>query len=138
MRRAITEWGLVFSLGLLAACGFVWFDSMFLKYFREPLALGTDIYVRADDGRLCFFSELGADWKPRITVFEPRAISWARIYSTWMFPGIEYHNRLFANGRTVWSLEISLVIPVAVLLTLIAILWRVNRGGWLRRRPAAV
>src|ERR1700689_4425897 len=122
MKRAFTEWGLVVSLVLLAAIGFIWVGSLFVHYFREPLYLGTDLYVCIENSRLCIFSELGADWKPRLEGVEPRAISWVRDYNNWLFPGLEYHNRLFANGRTVWSLEMALVIPVGVLLTTMAIL----------------
>ncbi len=63
-----------------------------------------------------------------------RACSWVREYKSWLLPGLEYHNRLFANGRTVWSLELSLVLLVCVLLTIMAILWRVRLGGWLPRK----
>jgi hypothetical protein len=135
MKRAFTEWGLVVSLVILVAIGVIWVGSLFVHYFREPLYLGTELYVRIEASRLCIFSELGADWKPRLDErVEPRAISWVRVYNNWLFPGLEYHNRLFANGRTVWSLEMSLIVPVCFLLTTMAILWRVRLGGWLPRK----
>ena len=90
--------------------------------------------MRVDDARLCLFSELGSDWKPKVEGLQPRARSWVREYKSWLLPGLEYHNRLFANGRTVWSLELSLVLLVCVLLTIMAILWRVRLGGWLPRK----
>ena len=49
------------------------------------------------------------------------------------FPVLEYHYRLYANGRPVWSLEVSLVIPVCVSLTAIAIFWRIRLGRWMPR-----
>ena len=133
MKRAITEWGMVFSLVLLVAIGLGWIDYLYLHYFREPLYLGNDLFVRIDDCRVCLFSELGDDWKPNVEDLQPRARSWVRAYRGWAFPGLEYHSRLFANGRTVWSLEVALVFLACVLATIIAILWRVRLGGWLPR-----
>jgi hypothetical protein len=130
MKRAFTEWGLVVSLVLLVAIGVFWVGSLFVHYFREPLYLGPDLFVRIENSRLCIFSELSAHWKPRLGGLEPRAISWVRVYRIWLFPGFEYHNRLFANGRSIWSLEMSLVVPVCVLLTTMVILWRVRLGAW--------
>jgi hypothetical protein len=133
MRRAITEWGLIFSLVLLLAFGLIWVDAQYFKFLKEPLLLGTDVYLRVDDGTLCLFSELGSDWKP--IEYGPRPDGRSRVirYKNWGFPGIEYHNRRFANGRNVWSIELSLVIPVCGLLMMMPILWRVRCGGWLLR-----
>jgi hypothetical protein len=86
--------------------------------------------VRINDGRFCLFSELSPDWKPHLTQFEPRAMSWVRRYKIWMLPGFEYHLRQFASGRDVWSVEVSMVIPAVVLLTTMAVLWRVRTGCW--------
>jgi hypothetical protein len=127
MRRAIAKWGLVFSLVLTLALGLIWVDSLLLQTFSEPLSLGPGGYLRVEDGRLYLFSELGDDWKPNSIVPDRRARSWVRRYMTWFFPGIEYHNRLFASGRTIWSLEVALVIPVACSLSMAAILWRLRR-----------
>jgi hypothetical protein len=136
MRRAIAEWGLVVSLVVLVGLGLVWVDSLYLEYFQEPLYVGNDLFVRFADGWLCMFSELGDDWKPTELGPYPKAMSWVRRYKNWFFPGIQYHNRLYANGRTVWSVEVSPLLAAIVLLTIIAILWRIRRGVWLRRPSA--
>ena len=36
-------------------------------------------------------------------------------YRSWIFPGIEYHNRQYTSGLTVWSLEVALWIPLSFL-----------------------
>jgi hypothetical protein len=136
MKRAITEWGLVFTLVVTAATTILWVGATYHEPLREPLALATDRYVRISDHRLCLHSELGNDWKPNALKLGSRSISWVRQYTIWMAPGIEYHNRLYANGRTIWSLEISLVIIVSALLVVMAILWRIRLGRWLWRSPA--
>jgi hypothetical protein len=136
MRRAITEWGLVFSVVLLAGLALIWVGSLFLRALREPLALGTGLYLRVGDSRLCLFTELGPGWKPRFDGTDPQTVSWPVHYSNSMFPGFEYHNRLFASGRTIWSVEVSLVIPAGILLTTMTILWRIRHGGWLARTAA--
>jgi hypothetical protein len=144
MRRAITEWGLVFTSVVVVGILGLWLDSRCHAIFDEPLYLGTDLFVRFADDRLCLFSQLGRDWKPVLEDIarapKPKAISmsWARIYNNWFFPGIEYHNRLFASGRTVWSVEVSVWLLLGLVLTLIAVLWRVRCGGWLPRRSASL
>ena len=131
MRRAITEWGLVSLFVLSVAVSLMWVDSLFLRHLHEPVLLGSGVYMRVEDGQLVLFNELGDNWKPRFGGVDDSAISWVRSYTIWFFPGIEYHDRLFANGRTIWSLELYLVVPLCVLLTMMAIFWRVRRGSWI-------
>lgn len=137
MRRTITEWGLVTLFVLLVAVGLLWVDSLFLRHLQEPVLLGGGVYLRVEDGQLVLFNELGDDWKPTFGGVEHSGISWVRNYTTWFFPGIEYHDRLFANGRTIWSLELYLIVPLCVLLTLMAIFWRLRRGNWAGRSAAS-
>jgi hypothetical protein len=129
MRRAITEWGLVLTIVLGVALALVWVDSISICTLREPLSLAPELFLRVENGRLCLHSDLGDDWKPTLFGMQRTARSWVRGYWNWFAPGVEYHNRLFANGRTIWSLELSLVIPAAFLLIVMAILWRVRRGS---------
>jgi hypothetical protein len=126
MWRAISEWGLVVSLVIALVSAGIWVDGLSSRGLEEPLAVYTGVFVRAKEGRLCLFTELGAGWKPRPTVNENRAPSWVRQYAVVIYPGIEYHHRLFASGRTVWSLEISLIIPLVISLLLMAIFWRIR------------
>jgi hypothetical protein len=130
MRRAITEWGLVLSGVLSVAFGVVWADSFWLRTLQEPLSPGSVCFLRVENGWVCFYSDLGDDWKPTFKEGDRQALSWVRRYTDWFLPGLEYHHRLLANGRSTWSLEVAIVIPVAVLLTTMAILWRARRGSW--------
>ena len=132
MRRAITEWGLVLTLVFTVAVALVGVDSFCLRTLREPLALGSELFVRVADGRLALHTQLGDDWKPNEYRAERAGRSWVRGYWNWFAPGVEYHNRLFANGRTIWSLELSLIVPVAVLSIVSGILWRLRRTN---KRP---
>jgi hypothetical protein len=137
MRRAIAEWGLVVSLVIALASAGIWVDTLTGRGLEEPLAVIPGVFVRVREGSLCLFTELGADWKPRQSGIENKAHSWVRRYTLFFYPGIEYHHRLFASGRTVWSLEISLVVPLVISLFLTAIFWRLRRGGSCGRGPAA-
>jgi hypothetical protein len=137
MRRALTEWGLVVSGVLSLALGLIWLDSLWLGTLREPLCVGPKCFLRVNRGQLCFFSELGANWKPNPEGRDRPFASFVRHYSNWMLPGLEYHNRLLANGESVWSLEIAIVVPLAVLLTMMLVLWRARRGHWRIGRSAA-
>jgi hypothetical protein len=127
MRRAITEWGLVVSLVPALALAIIGADSFSLRTLKEPMSLGTDMYLHVVDGTLCIHSDLGDDWKPTLYGVERQVRSSVREYWNWFAPGIEYHNRFLASGRTIWSLEVSLAIPVIILLIAIAILWYARR-----------
>jgi hypothetical protein len=135
MRRAIAEWGLVVSLVIALTAAGIWVDALSSRALEEPLAVFPGVFMRATEGTLCLFTELGANWKPQATGNDKKAQSWVRQYTIGIYPGIEYHHRLFASGRTVWSLEISLVIPLVLSLILMAIFWRLRRGGS-RGRPS--
>ena len=129
MRRAVAEWGLVVSLVIALTSAGIWVDALSSRALEEPLAVFPGVFMRVTEGRLCLFTELGADWKPRAIGNDKKAQSWVRQYTIGIYPGIEYHHRLFASGRTVWSLEISLGIPLVISLFLTAIFWRLWRGG---------
>ena len=133
MGRAITEWGLVLSGMLSVAIGLIWVDSVWLRSLQEPLSPGSLCFLRFEDGRICIYSDLGKDSKPSPVTAEQPAHSWVRQYTNWFLPGFEYHHRLLANGQSIWSLEVAMAIPLAVLLTTMAILWRVRRGSWRMR-----
>jgi hypothetical protein len=135
MRRAIAEWGLVVSLVIALTAAGIWVDALSSRALEEPLAVFPGVFMRVTEGTLCLFTELGANWKPQATGNDKKAQSWVRQYTIGIYPGIEYHHRLFASGRTVWSLEISLVIPLVISLILMAIFWRLRRGGS-RGRPS--
>ena len=109
--RAVTEWGLVVSGVLLVALGLIWLDSLWLGTLQEPLWVCPNCFLRVNRGQLCFFSELGDNWKPSPEGRDRPFASWVRHYSNWMLPGLEYHNRLLASGETVWSLEVAIVVP---------------------------
>lgn len=138
MRHAVIEWGLVVSGMLTVALGLIWADSLWLGILQEPLSLGPECFLRVNPGQLCLFSKLGDDWKPKTMGIDFPAHSWVVRYSIWMLPGLEYHHRLLASGETIWSLEVALIIPGAVLLITMAILWRIRRGHWWKlRSPSA-
>ena len=133
MRRVITEWGIAISLILIIAFALVWADSRVTKWGLEPLAAGPGVYLKSSAGMICLCSELGEDWKPVSSETGRRAWMATHQYATWLFPGIEYHNRQYTSGRTVWSLEVSLVIPLILLAVVTAVCWRLRprpgRGG---------
>jgi hypothetical protein len=137
MRQAVAEWGFVLSGVLSVAFGLIWVDSCWLRSLQEPLSPGSACFLRFENGWICLYSDLGDDWKPTSRGGDRPPPSWVRRYTNWFLPGLEYHHRLLANGRSIWSLELAIVIPLAVLLTTMAILWRIRRGSWRIRGSAA-
>jgi hypothetical protein len=129
--------GLVVSGVLSLALALMWIDSLWLGTLQEPLSLGPDCFLRVNHGQLCLFSTLGNHWKPTDKTLDRPPLSWVRHYSNWMFPGLEYHHRLLASGETIWSLELTIIVPFALLLSTMAILWRIRIGRWgIRRLPS--
>jgi hypothetical protein len=126
MRRVFTEWGIAISIVLFIAVLLVWADSRLSRWGREPLAVGEQFYIKTVPGYFCFTSELGEDWKP-VSHETGRRFSMAtHRYRPWLFPGIEYHNRQYTSGLTVWSLEVALWIPLSFLAVFIATCWRLR------------
>lgn len=130
MRRIITEWGMVLSSVLVIAFAVLWIDSVLTKWSQEPLAAGSGLYLKSESGRICFFSELGDDWKPSPAATGRWATMSTHHYTNWRLPGIEYHHREFTVGHIVWSLEVTLLLPIGFFLIVIAVCW------WLGRRIA--
>ncbi len=126
MRRVITEWGIATSLILIVALALAWADSRVTKWGLEPLAIGTGVYLKSCPGLICLGNELGEDWKPHASETGRRAWMTTHRYAAWLFPGIEYHNRQYTSGQTVWSLEISLLIPLILLGVIQALCWRLR------------
>lgn len=137
MRRAIAEWGLVVSLLIALATALIWVDALIWRALEEPLAVIPGVYLSVRENRLCLFTELGGDWKPHPWKTANEAHSWVRHYTTYFFPGIEYHHRFYVSGQTVWSVEISPAIPLIISLFLMAIFWRLGRGRSRGRGSAA-
>jgi hypothetical protein len=138
MRRVIAEWGIAGSLVLLIALALVWADSAQTRWSGEPLSAGESVYIKTVPGYFCIGSELGNDWKPVSHETGRRFWLPTHRYTTWEFPGIEYHNRQYTSGLTVWSLEIALWIPVLLLAVLMALCWRLRPRISASNSPAKV
>jgi hypothetical protein len=126
MRRVITEWGIAISIVFSIAVLVVWADSRLTRWGREPLAVGDGVYMKTIADYFCLFSEPGEDWRPVSEEKGRRFWMTTHRYRTWLFPGIEYHNRQYTSGLTVWSLEVALWIPLSFLVAIIAICWRLR------------
>ncbi len=120
----MTEWGIAISLILVIAIALAWADSLRTKWGVEPLAIGERVYMKTIPGYLCIFSELGEDWRPVSNETGRRFFLATHRYATWMFPGIEYHNRQYTSGLTVWSLEVAFWVPLGLLVIFMAVCWR--------------
>jgi hypothetical protein len=114
-RRVITEWGIAISLVFAISLVLAWTDSLVLGSGREALALGEGVYMRTIPGYFCLSSELGADWKPVSDEKGRRFWMATHRYRAWFFPGIEYHDRQYTSGLTVWSVEVAFWIPLLLL-----------------------
>ena len=126
MRRSVIEWAIVYTVFATVAIAFTWVDSLTLQLLKEPLALGTHLFARYSDDRICFFSDLGDDWKPQEFGKARRTMTWSRSYTTWFFPGIEFHHRRMASGHAIWSIEIAPIWPFLCALLVLLLLWRLR------------
>jgi hypothetical protein len=126
MRRVITEWGFAISFILIIVFALIWADSHVTIWGRQPLALGTGLYLKSSPGLICLGCEVGEDWKPHAAESGRRAMMATHRYATWLFPGIEYHYRQYTSGQVVWSLEVSVLIPLILLGVVMALCWRLR------------
>ncbi len=126
MRRCVIEWAIVFTMVATAAIALVWIDSSTLQFFKEPLG-SERIYTHGTTTTGSASSVSSAMTGSRRNLASMRrTTSWARSYTTWFFPGIEFHHRRMASGHAIWSLEIAPVWPAACALVVLLALWRLR------------
>jgi len=109
MRRRILEWSWIISLLLLIGLTVFWPDSLLAKR------------------RYCFVT--GEVTFPPSPGMGPHAIGYAEL----TIPGLSYHRHHESQLTAApWSLELTLLIPVVLLLVILGLSWSRLRK---RRRP---
>jgi len=136
MRRAIGVWGFWFSNLLLLTLLTLWAASYFIDRSQSCIALGYRCFALLRNGRIDLASDLDTNsGGPEPLVVNPRSIIFPRVVRSGgvTVPGFELHFCSLDGGNALWSLKMSLLIPLAVSLFCVALLFQ-----RLRRRRVRV
>jgi hypothetical protein len=139
MKRIVLEWGLIFSVVMILGLAALWVDTRFLTRESYPLELydtrwgGDRVYLIVARGNLSLSDGIshGRPWK----LTSPHPVDAARgdryrHFAVWGFDYRSYYRAPWDDHD--WSLQLSLLIPVA-LFSLLA-LWLYRSFRRLRRR----
>jgi hypothetical protein len=145
MKRVILEWGVMLWVGMALTLSTLWVASTFFDRtsyhlrFATSGSLADDIHVVVRDGDLSLCNQFDMDAsgnvRPLMDTLQLTASDIRRggyRPGRFMIPGVDgRYCRLGSGGYLIWSLRLSLLIPV-VLLFLLAIVFR-RRLKHLRR-----
>jgi hypothetical protein len=122
-RRLALEWGLILTVGVVLALSTLWGSSYFIDdtliYLRIPYP--NDLHFTLGGGDVCLFdqAEIGRGGNLAPYVVNPRThiAPPIRRVGRVTIPGFDFHYCQFApGGYIVWSIRLSLLYPIMVLL----------------------
>ncbi len=132
MKRIILEWGWILSVGMALAVSSLWVYSRFFDRLPYHLristsrSVGDDVHVLVGDGNLslCDQFDVEASGKVQPLIIDARKVRAADIlrgdrFGGFTIPGLDLrYYRIAPDGYVIWSLRLSLLIPVALLFLL--------------------
>jgi hypothetical protein len=137
-KRIALEWGLILAVGLALALSAFWVGSYFfddsLIYLRIPYPpnVGYDLHVSLGGGDICLFDQAEFDRagniaplvvNPRMHIAPP-----IRRVGHLTIPGLDFHYCQFTpDGYIIWSIRLSLLYPIVVLLLVAVVLGRLPK-----------
>jgi hypothetical protein len=136
MKRIILEWGLILSVGLALALATLWVVSRFVDRSSYHLRISTsgsvrdDLHLLVGDGdlALCDQFDVDASGNVRPLIVDSRTVRPSDILKgdrlgQLTIPGLEFrYYRMASDGYLIWSLKLTLLIPV-IALFLLAVLF---------------
>ena len=135
-RRLALEWGLILTVGVVLALSTLWGSSYFIDdtliYLEIPYFHG--LHFTLGGGDICLFdqAEIGRGGNLAPYVVNPRThiAPPIRRVGRVTIPGFDFHYCQFApDGYIIWSIRLSLLYPIIVLLLVAVVL-----GCRLKRR----
>jgi hypothetical protein len=132
MKRIVLEWGLILSVGLTVALSSLWAYSRFFDRstyhlrISTPRSVGNVLHVLVGDGdlSLCDQFDVDASGNVRTLIVDSRTVRAADIrrgdrFGGLAIPGLDIrYYRMAPGGYLIWSMRLSLLIPVALLFLL--------------------
>jgi hypothetical protein len=143
-RRIALEWGLILTVGTVLALSGFWASSYFindsLTYLRIPYPpdVRYDLHFSLRGGEICLFDQVEIDGAGHIAplVVNPRTHIAPPIRGVGhvTIPGLDIqYCQLAPDGYIIWSIRLSLLYPIVVLLLVAVVL-----GRRLRRRRRGI
>ena len=139
-RRIALEWGLIVTVGVVLVLSTLWGSFYFIDdtliYLRIPYPpdVRYDLHFSLGGGDICLFdqAEIGraGNLVPYVVNPRPNIGPPIRRVGRVTIPGFDFHYCQFApDGYIIWSIRLSLLYPIMVLLLVAAVL-----GCRLKRR----
>ena len=129
MKRALLEWGAI-AAGILAAIlTAVWLASYFIEPWHYQFSPAREFLVIAHDGYISFFNDTDIDHKTGKRVIRKidEVEDLVTIHIAWPVPGFQLFYCRRADGSTCWSFELTLLLPILLLVITVIALVRRNR-----------
>jgi hypothetical protein len=134
MKRIGLEWGLILTVGVILSLSAFWVGSYFLDrsqiYLRIPYPpnVGYDLHITLGGGDICLFDQFhvgpSGDIEPLVVDPRTHIAPPIRRVGHVTIPGFDFQYCQFApDGYVIWSLRLSLLVPIAMML-LVAVLLR--------------
>lgn len=131
MKRAVLEWGWVLSVGMALGLSTLWVVSRFLDRSSYHLRISTSqsaggdlhLLVREGDLALCDQFDVDASGNVRPLIVDPRSLVASDIlrgdrFGRFTIPGLDLrYYRLAPSGYLIWSLRLSLLVPIVLFLS---------------------
>jgi len=136
MRWTVRVWEFWFSILLLLTVATLWLTSYLIDRSPSFIAIGHRCFAFLRNGRIDLASDLDTSSRyPQPAVLDPSRIAASRFprSGSIMLPGFDLRLRSLASGYLIWSLSLSLLIPIGVSALSVAYLFH-----RLRRRPGRV
>jgi hypothetical protein len=123
------EWGLILTVGVVVALSTLWGSSYFIDdtliYLRIPYH--HDLHFAVGGGDLCLFDQAeidrGGNLAPYVVNPRTHIAPPIRRIGRVTIPGFDFHYCQFAPyGYIIWSIRLSLLYPIMVLLLVAAVL----------------
>jgi hypothetical protein len=139
-RRIALEWSLILTVGVVLALSTLWGSSYFIDdtliYLRIPYPRDVryDLHFSLGDGEICLFDQAqigrAGNLVPYVVNPRPNIGPPIRRVGRVTIPGFDFHYCQFApDGYIIWSIRLSLLYPIMVLLLVAVVLGcRLKRG----------
>jgi hypothetical protein len=115
----------------------LWIASYYIDRGENCLAFGYQFFAMIEDGQIALSDDMDSDsGHARPAFISPRRFIWPKALHVCeaKIPGLEFHFGYMSNGRIVWSIGMSFLIPTVLsFLTTAFLFYRLRR----KNLPAA-
>ena len=135
MKRVLLEWGAIAAIASALLLIAVLLASCLIDPWQYQLTPAHEFHVIAHDGYISFFNDTDIDRQTGkriiLKIYDPKnpmeILDPVTTHIAWPIPGFQLFYCRLGNGNTIWSLELSPLLPTVLLAATAFVLWRRNR-----------